>query len=241
MILMLYTMVELILILCWARNFFLLPLTPAEIVKHDKGLVEISKNDHTLHPSGSKSQEIKLKGGALIAKTSLNAENYIDAALCPTMLCRHVSFSHDHNPIYSNLHPAFTNSLMVGWSQGQLQFKKGRIMRTSPRWIYMSHAVRQVTSCHQLGLRISFGFRRPPWTELATSPSYDIDARCSLMRWKGNDESFLSVLVPPPEDSWIILCVHNKELCHQFWALMVFVSCRTLSPYCGHPSGRPQP
>jgi hypothetical protein len=93
------------------KKIILLPLTPVEIVKHDKELVEISKNDHTLHPSGATSQEVKLKGGALIAKTSLNAENYVDATPYHTMLCRHVSFSHDHNPMSSNLHPAVTNLL----------------------------------------------------------------------------------------------------------------------------------
>jgi hypothetical protein len=53
-----------------------------------------------------------LKGGALLAKTSFNAENYIDAAPCHTMLCKHVLFSHDPTPISSKLLVA-----MVGWSR----------------------------------------------------------------------------------------------------------------------------
>jgi hypothetical protein len=43
------------------------------------------------------------------------------------------------------------------------------LMRTSPRWIRMSHGLHQVTSRLQLGLHVQFGFSRPPWTESATS------------------------------------------------------------------------
>jgi hypothetical protein len=93
------------------KKIVLLPLTPAKIVKHDKKLAKISKNYNALHTSGATSAEIKLKGRALIAKTSMNAENYIDAAPYRTMLCRHVSFSHDHNPMSSNLCLAITNLL----------------------------------------------------------------------------------------------------------------------------------
>ena len=95
MILILYTMLELIHFLCclWAKKNVLLPLTSAEIVKHDKKFAEIFKNDNALDSSAATTKEIKLKGGALIAKTSLNAENYVDGALCRTMLTmfsRHV-------------------------------------------------------------------------------------------------------------------------------------------------------
>jgi hypothetical protein len=62
------------------------------------------------------------------------------------------------------------------------------------------------------------------------------------MRWKANNKSFLLVLVPPPEGSWIILYMHDKMLRYQFWALMVLVSCRALSPCCGRlPPGHPNP
>jgi hypothetical protein len=37
------------------KKIVLLPLTLAEIVKHDKELAKISKNDHALHPSGATS------------------------------------------------------------------------------------------------------------------------------------------------------------------------------------------
>ena len=63
-----------------------------------------------------------LKGGALVAKTSLNAENYVDGAPCRTMLTlfsRHVSPPHDHT-ILSGKFPLLSlticRSLMVGWS-----------------------------------------------------------------------------------------------------------------------------
>ena len=55
-----------------------------------------------------------MKGSFLIAKTSLNAENYVDSASCRTMLTmfsRHVSPSHDHATLSSNLCPTVTNLL----------------------------------------------------------------------------------------------------------------------------------
>ena len=61
------------------------------------------------------------------------------------------------------------------------------------------------------------------------------------MRWKANDETFRLVLVLALEDSWIILCDHEKVLWHLFWAFSGFVSCRALSPYCGRPLVAPQP
>jgi hypothetical protein len=108
-----------------AKKIILLPLTPAEIVKYNKELAEISKNDHALDPPVATSQEIKLKVGALLAKTSLSAENYVDAAPCRTMLCKHVSFLHDLTANCVLLSLTFCRSLMVGWSQGRLQLKKG--------------------------------------------------------------------------------------------------------------------
>ncbi|PUZ47682.1 hypothetical protein GQ55_7G186100 [Panicum hallii var. hallii] len=52
------------------KKIILLPLTPAEIVKHDKKFAEIFKNDHTLDTHVATSPEIKL-GGALLAQISL--------------------------------------------------------------------------------------------------------------------------------------------------------------------------
>ena len=79
-----------------------------------------------------------------------------------------------------------------------------------------THALRQVKSRHQLGLRVQFGLRRPPWTESGTSPSYDIKTRRSMMCWKANDKSFLLVLVQAQEASLTILCDPDKMRCHQF-------------------------
>jgi hypothetical protein len=58
------------------KQIILLPLTPAEIVHHDKKLAEISNNDHTFDSSGVTSKDNTMTGGALLAKTSLNAENF---------------------------------------------------------------------------------------------------------------------------------------------------------------------
>ena len=61
------------------------------------------------------------------------------------------------------------------------------------------------------------------------------------MRWKPDDETILLVLVPAPEDSWIILCIHDKVLSHLFWAEHAFVSCRALSQGLGAPLVAPNP
>jgi hypothetical protein len=118
----------------------------------------------------------------------------------------------------------------------------GLMMRTSPRWIRTSHGLLQVTSHHQLGLHVWFGFSRPPWMESATTPSYDIETRRSLMLCKANDESFLLVLILDLEHSWIIVsCQCLKVLRHLFWAKLAFVSCRALSSCCGRPPIAPNP
>ena len=109
------------------KKIVLLPLTPAEIVKHDKQLAEISKNDNALDSSAATTKEIKLKGGALIAKTSLNAENYDDGAPCRTMLTmfsRHFSPSHDHTTLSRKLCLVVPNILQ--------EFDGGMESRTSP-------------------------------------------------------------------------------------------------------------
>ncbi|KAF8652448.1 hypothetical protein HU200_062780 [Digitaria exilis] len=38
------------------------------------------------------------------------------------------------------------------------------------------------------------------------------------MRWRGNDDAVILVLVLSPEPLWIILCDHEKMLRHLFWA-----------------------
>ena len=109
------------------KKIVLLPLAPAEIVKQDKELAEISKNDNALDSSVATTKEIKLKGSFLIAKTSLNAENYVDGAPCRTMLtmfCRPVSPSRDHNTMSCNLCLAVTNLL--------LEFDGGMEWRMTP-------------------------------------------------------------------------------------------------------------
>ena len=89
-------------------------------------------------------------------------------------------------------------------------------MRASPCWTYTSHSLPQVTSRHQLGLHVRFGFSQYTCTVSAISPSYDIETRRSLMRWKQDDDAVLLVLVLGLEGSWIMLCDHDKVLHHLF-------------------------
>jgi hypothetical protein len=121
-------------------------------------------------------------------------------------------------------------------SYAQLWAWTYNVIRISPRWIHTIYVIGQVTSYHQLGLRVQFGFSRPPWTESATSPSYDIETRRSLMRWKAND--------------YFCSCPRSKGLVdhpvrpRQDAASLVFslnglLSCQALSPCCG-PPGRLQ-
>ena len=99
----------------------------------------------------------------------------------------------------------FCRRLMMGWSRGRLQFKKGRMMRTSTCWTRSCHGLPQVTSHHQLGHHIRLGFSRHPCTVSAISHSYDVQMRWSWMCWNRDDETLILFLVPAPETSWIIL------------------------------------
>jgi hypothetical protein len=38
------------------------------------------------------------------------------------------------------------------------------------------------------------------------------------LRWKGDDDAVVLVLVPAPEHSWIMRGDHEKVLRHLFWA-----------------------
>jgi hypothetical protein len=91
------------------KKIVLLLLTRAEIVKHDKELAKISKNDYALDPPVATSQEIKLKGGALLAKT---------------ILFKYVSFLHDPTPMFRKMRAAVTNLLQ--------EFDGGMESRTTP-------------------------------------------------------------------------------------------------------------
>jgi hypothetical protein len=93
------------------KKIVLLPLTPAKIIKYDKELAEISNNDHAFDSSGVTSKDSTMTGGALLAKTSLNAENFVDG-------------SHDPTPMTSKLSAAVTNLLQ--------EFDGGMESRTTP-------------------------------------------------------------------------------------------------------------
>jgi hypothetical protein len=63
-------------------------------------------------------------------------------------------------------------------------------MRISPCWIHPRFSLLRVTSRLQLGLHVRFGLSWPPWMETLISPSYDVETRRSLMRWKKTTKDF---------------------------------------------------
>ena len=162
------------------KKITLLPLSPADIRKHFHELAEIEKNTPPGNESfNAKPKGIKLKEGVYLATNSAAAElcDNHDAP-CYTMLCRYVSSTHD--PMSCTLHPIVTNfsrKLMMGWSRGRLQFKKGRMMRTSPHWTCTNRPHLQVTSRLQLGLHVRLGFSQHPCTVSVISPSYKVGMR----------------------------------------------------------------
>ena len=109
------------------------------------------------------------------------------------------------------------------------------VMRTSPRWLHARRHLPEVTSRLQLGRHVRLGFSRHVRTVSAISPTYDVETSHSLMRWNGDDDAVDLVLVLAPEGSWIMLCDHEKVLCHLFWAFSGFVSCRAFGPCWGRP------
>ena len=71
----------------------------------------------------------------------------------------------------------FRKSLMMGWSRERLQFKKGRMMRTSTCWTHSCHGLTKVISHHQLGHHVHLGFSQHSSTVSAISPSYGVRMR----------------------------------------------------------------
>ena len=88
------------------KKITLLPLSPADIRKHFKGLAENVGNES----SDAKPNGIKLKEGVYIATTSAAAElcDNHDAP-CYIMLCRYKSFP--TAPMSCTMHPVVTNLL----------------------------------------------------------------------------------------------------------------------------------
>jgi hypothetical protein len=103
------------------KKIVLLPLTPAAIMKHDKELAKISKNDHALDLPVATSQEIKLKEVIYLLRHLL---------MLKIMLMQHhavpcfANMFHFHmilllclaNCVLLSL--TFCRSLMVAWSRG---------------------------------------------------------------------------------------------------------------------------
>ena len=59
--------------------------------------------------------------------------------------------------------------------------------------------------------------------EMIIPPSYDVEMRHSLMRWKEDDETFLLVLVLAPEILLIIRCDQDKVLCYKFGPSRLYI------------------
>lgn len=78
----------------------MLPLSPANIRKHDNELAEIYENKHVLDPPSDSSNEIKLKKCAVLATIYVDVEHYLTGVIAPCTL----------------LSPIFYRSLMVGRS-----------------------------------------------------------------------------------------------------------------------------
>jgi hypothetical protein len=90
------------------------------------------------------------------------------------------------------------------------------VMRTSPHWTHRRYGLPQVAIRPQLSCHITLGFSRHVVTVSVITFSYDIKTGRSWMCWKGDDGAVILDLVPAPEGPWIILCDHNKVLCHLF-------------------------
>ena len=88
------------------KKIVLLPLTPSDIVKHEK---EIATNANVLDPITPSDQSlgIRLKGG--ISLCTRPAATCTNDAPCYTMLCQHIRFA--HNPVASIVPSPITNLL----------------------------------------------------------------------------------------------------------------------------------
>ena len=176
---MMYTMVELIHILsCIRIKKLLCFLYPRLILGNTlKALLKMLEMNLLM----LNQMELNWKK-VYIATTSAAAElcDNHDAP-CYTMLCRYVFFfqmllCHAQCILLSL---TFCRRLMMKWNRGQLQFKKGRMMRISPCWTCTSRPHHQASSRRQVGQRVRFGFSRHACTKTAISSSYGIQIRCS--------------------------------------------------------------
>ena len=128
----------------------------------------------------------------------------------------------------------------LGWSRGRLQFKKGRMMRTSSCWIRMFHGLLQVATHPQLGCHVQLVFSRHPSQFRQYLPHTTLKRGVLGSVRKGTTTCRFG-FGPRSRTSWIMLCDHKKVLHHLFWANIGFVSSWALSPSCGCPTpGRPQ-
>jgi hypothetical protein len=102
------------------------------------------------------------------------------------------------------------------WSRGRLQFKKGRMIRTSPCWTHRRYGLSQVIIHPQLSCHVTLGFSRYAVTISVITFSYDIKTGRSWMCWKGDDDTIILDLVLALEGLWIFVCDYGKVLHHLF-------------------------
>jgi hypothetical protein len=73
----------------------------------------------------------------------------------------------------------------------------------------------------------------------AITPSYDVETRRISTRWKEDDDAVDFVLVLSPKFACIILCDHDKVMCHLFWANFAVYRVGPLAQVVGAPSWSP--
>jgi hypothetical protein len=138
------------------KKITLLPLSPADIRKHNKELAENAKNIPTSDdPTDVHHNGIKLKGGTFIATTSAAAELCDNPdARCYTILCRDMCVI-SNDPMSCTLHPAVPNLLQ--------EFDDGMESRMTP--IQEEEDDEDITTLdmHELALSPSYKLS-PTWT-----------------------------------------------------------------------------
>ena len=84
-----------------------------------------------------------------------------------------------------------------------------------------------------ISYHVTLGFSKYVVIVLIITSSYDIETGWSWTCWKGDNDAVDLDLVPALDYSWINLYVHDKVLCHLFWANLVMYRIWALSPCCG--------
>jgi hypothetical protein len=205
-----------------------------DIVKHAKEInnkppIDMDKNNG-----------IELQGGVLLASTSATAESCDNPnAPCYTMFCQ---------PIMSCALPAVTNLLQVfvdGEESRTTSIIEGgddediakMESRTTP--IQEGEDDEDIATLDMLTPSYFPSCNSSPSQLPRHSRIQQTHCQCFdhnffiRYRWKGDIDAVVLDLVLAPDLSWINHYVHDKLLCHLFWANLVLYRIRALSPCCG--------